>query len=347
MLGRCYKAELSKLLKGKGIYVALAVMVVLIAFFAIMSSILFGSVDIGGMIEGDMLETIRTMPREQYDTAIQTLEAQLDMIRMEHNSVGNRFSDPEGQLITYISMLKFFQSHEEVNVSTVIIPMMGLASLGQDAMSFMMNAIELAMEIAVIYAVIMMATLLAGSMHDGTLRMELLRPNARHAVLSAKWLAVFTVSMALMIVGTIISSVYAVLRFGAPHGEVLYVIANTNVGVMSEYTYLLVLFLFGIMSLVAIMMFSMFMCTISRYNRAVSMALPIVVLMIGGTSAYLLQVVYLGVLDFTYSIALRQFIAPMGTFIPHTSLYTALPVLIVYTVLFAVLSHIRFNRTEL
>ncbi len=74
MLTRCYKAELSKLVRSKSILIAIAVMLVLLIFMSILSAVL-------NDIQIDVDEAngmgIGMLDPSQYDAAIEILEEQL------------------------------------------------------------------------------------------------------------------------------------------------------------------------------------------------------------------------------------------------------------------------------
>lgn len=335
MLTRCYKAELSKLVRGKSIFIALAVIIVLLLFMSILSAVLkdIPMDGINGMGIG-MLEP------EQYDTAIKTLESQLESLEGE-----NRFINERGSIEATIAIIKFLRDNN-LKPSDVSIPSVGGMDFALSASGYLSMSISVIMQIVMFYAVIMMSGIFAGEYRDGTLKMQILRPNSRPQILTAKWLAVLTVSVALMLVGVIISSIYSAIAFKFGAREVLLIVANSAVFTVHESVFVLMSFIFAIVGIFAMIMFSSFMSVISNFNRAGSMTLPIVVLLFGELATYLLQVAYLGILDFSSNVYLMNFFMLNSMALPNMSLYSAIPVLIAYIAIFMTTSYLLFNKKE-
>lgn len=343
MLGRCYKAELSKLVKSKGIFIALAIIIVMVIFVALLSGLMKDvTTGVGGEEVG-----IQDIPREMYDQVIANLENKLEYWENDNNTVWSRFVDTKGYYKAQLEILKFLRAHEEIDASDLIIPSNALLSFAGGSYSFMTLAINVVMQIAMFYGVIAISSILAGEYRDGTLKMQLLRANSRSQILTAKWLAVFTVSIGLLIIGTIVSAIYAAFRYKFGAKDVLCVIANKDVFVLNENVFVLLAFIFSIIAIFAMIQFAVFMCSISRFNRGGSMAIPIIVLLFGNLSVYLLQVVYLGIIDFASNINLLSFMTANAMGIPGMSLYTAIPVIIVYMAAFMTTSYLTFNKREM
>lgn len=90
MLTRCYKAELSKLVRSKSILIAIAVMIVLLIFMSILSAVLN---DIQIDIDEANGMGLGMLDPSQYDAAIEILEEQLASLEDE-----TRFIDQRGQI---------------------------------------------------------------------------------------------------------------------------------------------------------------------------------------------------------------------------------------------------------
>ncbi len=337
MLTRCYKAELSKLVRSKSILIAIAVMIVLLIFMSILSAVLN---DIQIDIDEANGMGLGMLDPSQYDAAIEILEEQLASLEDE-----TRFIDQRGQIEANIAIIKYLRDND-LKPSDVSIPSVGGLDFAISASGYLNMSITVIMQIVMFYAVIMMSGIFAGEYRDGTLKMQILRPNSRSQIFTAKWLAVMTVSVALMLIGVLIASIYSAIAFKFGAREVLLIVANSSVFTVHESVFVLMSLVFAIVGVFAMTMFSSFMSVISNFNRAGSMTLPIVVLLFGDLAMYLLQVAYLGILDFSSNVYLMNFFMLNSISLPHMSLYSAIPVLLLYIAAFMTTSYLIFNKKE-
>ena len=350
MLGRCYKAELVKLLKGKGIYIALACMLIMVIFFGVFANVYSESPlapDEALGIQDRLLELIWNTPREEYDNTIKNIKDSLKQLEGDNNTSWSRFNDTKGIVLTYVSILEYLKEHEEINPNTLDLPSNSLFNLGSSSYNFLISAFSMLLEMAMFYAIIMMSTLLVQEYREGTLKMQILRPNSRKTMLTAKWLAVMTLSTMLFLFGVIVSALFAGIHFKFTTSTLLCVVNNTHVFTMNSNVFVIMQILLSLFALFAMLMFTTFMCNIMRFNRAASMAVPIILMVLGNFSAVLLQVVYLGMFDFMNNLNLISFFIPLGQGLPNVSLFSALPILVTYVTIFIVVSYVKFDRAEL
>lgn len=126
-----------------------------------------------------------------------------------------------------------------------------------------------------IYGIVAVSDQTQGEYAKGIMRMELIRPRNRHAVLAAKYLCVLTVVMIGFTVCFLVSSIAAAIQFaGKSVKPILLITSDMGCAAINQPTALLLLFVGQLPTLFGVVFLSLLISTTAKSKRSV-VAIPV------------------------------------------------------------------------
>ena len=311
-------------------------LVVIILFMTLISVVLdkyLGDFIIGGSV-GDSLESIQSLKQEIEifennqtwlnkllpDTTLYNLKAQLTAYEyLNQNGIA-----PNG--VTYYSEGNFMEF---------------------DFYGFTEMCMSSVMTILIIFIIVACVRTTTGEYSSGALKMQFIRPINKNKFFTAKWLSVFLIAEAYLIMSFIISFLLGVIVHGANCPNVLLIIRSSKAFLTSAFGALTLGMFFKSVTLFMIVQASMFICSFCRSNnRALVLGLVFIAFDIGLLLEEILALGYVGYVGFLSNLNWMSALSLTGPAFKGMSLWTMIPITLVWGGAFMYVSYKRFNKLE-
>ncbi len=196
-----------------------------------------------------------------------------------------------------------------------------------------------------IMSIVLAARVVAGETEDGTMRMQLTRPIKRSTLLTAKHGAVFTASMTLGIVLTVVFMIVGALFFDGASRDVVLVDAYQNVAVINPYAAIFILLLFFAATTELTVQFTIFCGSLTGGTGA--LVIPLVLYLFADTVAAFLYDTYIPFVGLFTNMGWAGALTPQGAPINGMSIYSMLAVTAVWFAVMTAVNYISFEKRDL
>lgn len=203
------------------------------------------------------------------------------------------------------------------------------------------------MTVIIIFIVVACVRATSGEYASGALKMQFIRPINKSKFLTAKWLSVFVIAEAYLIISFILSFIIGVIIYGANCPNVLFIIRASKVYLTSAFGALTLGMFFKSITLFMITQASMFICSFCKSaNKALVLGLVFIAFEIGSLVEQLLALGYVGYVGFLANLNWMSALSPTGPAFKGMSLGTMIPITLAWGGTFMYMSYRRFNKLE-
>lgn len=213
--------------------------------------------------------------------------------------------------------------------------------------SFTETSMSTVMSILLIFIVVACCRATTGEYSSGALKMQFIRPINKNKFFTAKWLSVFLVAEAFLIASFILSFLLGVIVFGATAPKVLLLMRAKDVFMTSAFGALMLGLFFKSITVFMIVQASMFICSLCKTNnKALVLGLVFIGFDIGLLAEQLLAVGYVGYVGFLSNLDWMSAFSATGPAFKGMSLWTMIPITLIWGAAFMYISYKRFNKLE-
>ena len=332
-----FKAELYKLAKLKSLAKILIAIIIIFVVATLLYSLIYGLV--GGMEiiqqEGEITQETIDALEQEYAEYKAYYDQEKPTLQMRDTTLYN--------IKAQITLYKYMNENG-LNFSKVGI-FNSLASISANAyIEFIMSVMMLAIGV---YATVSIIRSLAGERAQGTLKMQLLRPISKDAMLAAKFLAVLVVSFGLFVLTTVIAGVVGVIAYDVDSRSVLAIVNAESVVRMSPFVALLINFVYYSMELFAYISLGLFLSTTIKKNEALPIALAMIIMFIGQAIEATLGYIFVGYAGFMVNLEWINALTANGPAINHMNLYSMLGISFAWVIGMLITSIFSFRNAEI
>ena len=333
-----FKAELYKIAKGKSLLKILIAVAIIFTATALLFSFLYNIT--GGIIptmspEGD------TVTQEDVDAAkasyeyAQTLEDNMSApLKMANTSVYSAKA-------TY-TLYKYMY---ENNLSFTSVRTFGSISLTTDG--FILFILQVMAFAVAIYATVTIVKSFAGERSSGTLKMQLLKPISKEAMIMGKMLATWVVSIGVLLVTFLLAAIVGVCAYKVDPKSVLIVLNASHVIKSNAATELILYLFYYIIQITQYIVFGMFMSNLIKKSESAALAVSLVVLLIGATIERFLGYIFIGYIGMDTNLNWLETLTLSGPSLNYMNLYSMLAISIAWLVGMFAFSIFAFKKADI
>ncbi len=313
----------------------IALLVFLIAttiFFAVIESVLADMIPSGS---GDL------------NANIESLKAQIKTF--EENATWLNRLLPDKTLYGLKANLAMYEymSENGITSSGVMSVSSGADFLNFDYYNFTETCMSTVMSIMIIFLIVACCRATTGEYASGALKMQFIRPVDKNKFFTAKWLSVFVVSEAFLILSFIVSFVLGVILFGADCPSVILVMRAKSATITSAFGVLVLSMFCKSVTLFLLVQATMFICSFSKTNvKSLVICLLMFAFDIGILLENILAVGYVGFVGFIANLDWMSAFSLTGPAFKGMSLWTMVPITLLWGAFFMYMGYRRFNRIE-
>ena len=332
-----FKAELYKLAKGKSlIKILIAIAIIFIVFSLLFNLVyeLIGSYSVArDKVDVDASDVAAA--KMMYEEAVKANEELKAPQKMANNSIYYLKAVYTEYKYMYENNLSFasvrgFNEETAINTNTYI--------------SFIMQIMGL---VIAIYAAVSIVRSFAGERASGTLKMQLLRPISKEAIVVGKLLAVWVVSIGLFIFTFLVACVVGICAFKADPKAVLIVLNASTVIKTTGAVEIIIMFIYYITRLTQFIALGMFISNIIKKNEGASIALTLVILLIGSTIEDVLGYIFIGYAGININIDWISALTTSGPTLNYMNLYSMIGISLAWFVGMIATSIFSFKRADI
>lgn len=198
-----------------------------------------------------------------------------------------------------------------------------------------------------VFIIVVCCRATTGEYSSGALKMQFIRPINKNKFFTAKWLSIFVIAETFLILSFILSFVLGVIVFGANAPKVLFVIGGNKVFLSSAFGALVLGMFFKSVMLFAHVQVTMFVCSFFKNgNKALVISLLLIALGIGNLLEEILALGYVGFVGFFSNLDWMSALTLSGPAFKGMTLWTMIPITLIWCAVFMYLSYRRFERLE-
>ena len=336
--GNIFKAELYKIAKGKSLFKILLAIAIIFILSTIIFNFLYnaiGALTISTLPEDEISKDVVDSVKSEYDAAVAAHEELSAPRKMVDTSVYST----KGIYTLYNYM---YQN----NLTFASVRVFG-ASSSLTMNSFVLFIMQV-MHIAIaVFATVSIIRSFAGERTNGTLKMQLLRPISKDAIIVGKMLAVWVVSIGLFILSFLLAAVVGVCAYKVDPKTVLLVINGSTIvktSIAGELFAYLVYYIAAITQYIAL---GMFLSNIFKKNEGASIALAMVMMFIGETIESVFGYIFIGYIGININMEWINALTLTGPALGYMNLYTMIAISLAWFVTMIGTSIITFRRTDI
>ena len=203
------------------------------------------------------------------------------------------------------------------------------------------------MAILVIFIVVACVRTTTGEYSSGAMKMQFIRPINKNKFFTAKWLSVFVIAEAFLIMSFIISFLLGVIVYGANCPDVLLIARASKAFLTSAFGALILGMFFKSITIFMIVQVSMFISSFSKTNtKALVLGLLFIAFDIGLIVEEILSLGYVGFVGFFSNLDWMSALSLTGPVFKGMSLWTMVPITLIWGGVFMYISYKRFNKLE-
>lgn len=287
-----------------------------------------------------------------YEQQIAMLENQLEMLKtqMSSNSIYKLlYYNQAYGLEAQIKMYEYFLA-EGVPAGACVAYSLGGFSLMEKFNYYTFTSIATAsmMTVVICYMIVMACRNTVGEFNSGAMKMQLMRPVNRQKFFTAKWLSVYIMSEAVLLFSMIVSFVIGVIAFGGNAPDVLIIANAASVTRVSPLTALFINFILKSVKVFALLQLTMFINGICKRNAlAITLNIVLSLVEIGVLVETVASFAYIGFAGFYMNLNWESALSLTGPTLRGMTLWSMIPITLVWTGIFMALSYRNFSKKEI
>ena len=338
------KAELYKLAKAKALIKVLVAMIIIFIAITLLYSFLYnliGGISING-VEVDGQPTYVEIDEETVKEAEAACEQYKVVFDNEKPNVQLMDTTPymlKAQAAAYRYM---YENHLDLNSVTLF-----GSSLNLSTNSYMMFIMQTMSVVIMVYAMVSVIRLIAGERNNGALKMQLLRPISKDAMLFAKGLAVTIMSIALFIFIMIVAAIVGIIAYNFDAKTVLLIFNGASVHEISALAEIFIYFIYYCSVIVINIVLAMFLSTIIKKNEGMSIAFAMISVFVGSSIENILGYAFIGYAGFNVNAVWINAFTVNGPAMNYMNFYSMMGISIAWMAIMLVASVFSFRHTEI
>ena len=334
--GNIFKAELYKLVKLKTLLKILIAVLIIFVIFTLLYSVIYNILgEFNLSLRGDVTkETVEHYEKEYNDYAA-ALDGENAMIKAHDSELYSKKA-------TAVLYRYLYDNDLDFNTTTEF-GAFGLLT----ANAYITYILNIMATVITIFAIVSIIKSFAGERTQGTLKMQLLRPISKEAMITAKFLAVLVVSFGLYLLTFVLAGVVGVIAYDVDAKQVVGVLNASHVFTMSPFGALLVYFVYYISFTFAYITLGLFLSVISRKSEAMPIVISLVLLLVGATIEDLLGYIFIGYIGFNLNTSWVNALTTTGPGLNYMNLYSMLGISLVWVAGMLVSSFFIFKKSDI
>lgn len=327
--GSMLSVELQKIFKAKFVYIMLIVVfllcLVMVGTYEIMNTF---------DLNLDLNNDIYSSPQEALDDINTTIK-----VAEESGYKDSYHTNVLGQLKR---RQQYYAYMVDNNLGFNDVEAYATSSMNSNYIDFARLISQIALGAAVLIIIVIASRNLAGEISSGSIKMTLIRPVSRNAVIASKMTAAFITGFSVYILFNLLGAIYGMARFGLSAKDLILVTewSATRVSAMGVYS---IEQLANIFTLFAYLLLS-YATGVSLKSKGSALALPLIVYLLGSTVGSLLQFVFIGYAEFSFNLGFMSALQVNVHLFKGISVYSMLAVSIAYVVLLGVIIQRKFRK---
>ena len=334
--GNIFKAEFYKLAKTKAILKILIAIVIIFIVATVLFSFLYNMV---GTIS---LTTSEEITEEDVILAEQMYENH-KAAAADNNAMQN-MADTEGYILKSTAVVYRYMYENGLSFANIGV----FGSLGSlSANAYIYFILSVMGTVITIFAIVTIVRSFAGERSQGTLKMQLLRPISRDAMITAKFLAVFVFSTMLYLFVIVLSCIVGVCAYHFDAKQILTVVNASHVVMISPGVEILIYSIYYIFNTFAFIALGLCLSCLIKKNEGPSIALALIIYLIGKNIEATLGYIFIGYAGFAINSAWLTALTVTGPALNYMNLYSMLALSFVWVVGMAAVSWFSFKKTDI
>lgn len=336
--GNILKAELFKLAKGKQLVKLIVALIIIFVVFTILFNFLY---ELAGEVlnnttatDGEVTEEAVEIAKANYDEAVKQNESLNAYRKMTNTNVY--------QAKAVYNLYKYMYEH---NVSISSVSMLG-AITDLSANSYISFMMDIMATIFAIFGIVIMIKSFAGERSNGTLKMQLLRPISKDAIIIGKLLATWIVSIGALIFMFVVTCVVGVIAFKVNASQVIGILNGENVFMISPAGAMIITLIYHITYVSQFIMLGLFAASLMKKNSGGSIAIGLVALLVGGNIEQLLGYIFVGYIGISLNISWMNALTLTGPSLNYMNLYSMLGISILWFAGMLAASILMFRKED-
>ena len=337
--GNILKAELYKLAKGKSLVKLFVALIIIFVVFTILFNFLYE-------LAGEVLNNATATGGEVTEEAVEVAKANYDAAVKQNESLNVFRKITNTNVYQTKAIYNLYKYMYENNVSTSSVSFLGTISdlSANSYISFMMDIMA---TVFAIFGIVTMIKSFAGERSNGTLKMQLLRPISKDAIIIGKLLATWIVSIGALIFMFLAACVVGVIVFKVNTSQVIGILNGESVFTISPVGAMIITLIYHITYVSQFIMLGLFASSLMKKNSGGSIALGIVVLLIGANIEQLLGYIFVGYIGISLNISWMNALTLTGPSLNYMNLYSMLGISILWFVGMLASSMYMFRKEDI
>ncbi len=312
--GNILKAELFKLVKGKALVKLLIASIIIFIFITILFNFLYE-------LAGDVLNMSATADAEVTEETVEIARLNYEEVVKNHGTLNASRKMMDTSVYQAKAVYNFYKYLYEHNISMSSVSMFGTISnlTTNSYITFVMSTMAM---VFAIFGIVTIIRSLAGERVNGTLKMQLLRPVSKDAIIVGKFLATWIVTVGVMIFFFLATCVVGVLAFKFDQSQVYGIINAEKVFTMSPYGAMALTLFYYITYVSQFIILGLFTASFMRKNEGGAIALGIVILLIGSNIEEWLGYIFIGYVGIMQNMSWLNALTLSGPGLSYMNLYS-------------------------
>lgn len=335
-----YKAELYKSTRRYTIIK----LIIAIAIIMLLLTVVYSFLEV--ILQSFGVADVNTPTFESNEQAVEILkemiadhEAGINSGAIKNNGINNN------TLYQYRAMLTKYQYLLDNNLSESDFVDFGIFEEA-NGVNYVLQVLQVVGEAVMVFAVIMCVRNYINEIHNGTMKMQLLRPVSRAKTFSAKYLSVNTISIATLVLVTIVAQIIGIARFGADSKQILSVVDASRVVIMSPFAVMTLEFLEISIRIFAVCQLTYFVSNIFS-GRNTAIVITLLLMFFGGTIEGLLAYGYVGYVGFVSNFDFLRALTISGPSFRGMRLWSMLLICGVWLAVMMTFNYLSFKNKDI
>lgn len=212
--------------------------------------------------------------------------------------------------------------------------------------AFVIIALEIMAFMIIIFSIVHVCKVMVGEVQNGTMKMQLLRPISRDAILSAKYITIWAFGIVMLMLSFILALLIGLVIFKFDSTPYLMVINATKVVKISAIG---VLFIYLLSYITILILFTSVAMGISNIVKTQSgaISLTLVIYLIGGSIEKLAAYIYVGFIGIAINSNWINALTTTGPTLNYMNTYSMILISILWIVLSLAAAHLLFKRRDI
>ena len=331
-----FKAELYKIAKGK----SLLKIFIAVAVIFIVSSLIF-------YFLYNLIGTASFLPQDEVtEETVEAARVEVENATQYEETLNAPQKMADTTLYSAKATYTLYKYMSDNNLSFASARMFG-STTSLTANAYILFMIQVMSIAVVVFATVSIVRSFAGERSNGTLKMQLLKPISKEAIVVGKMLAVWVVSISIFIFTLLLSAIVGICAFKVDAKTVLIVLNASSVIETSAANEIFLYFLYYVTHISQFIVFGMFMSNLIKKNEGAAIALTMVILFIGTTIERVLGYIFIGYIGLNLNIDWINSLTLSGPTLNYMNLYSQLGISIAWFVGMVAYSIFAFKKADI